>query len=574
MKHLFLSLLALVGHSVPAVAQKALPQEEILTNGDPTFGSAFKPGKRDGNKTVITPEILRILRSGSSSDIRTILSPAAGNVLWTLLNRLSERPSVLDYGVDMTGAADSTAALVSALNSGKAVTAPCGTIRLVSTVAISVKAHFTGAGPCTRLIYDAPVGSPAAPMLDVRATAEGTILDSFEFDHQAHFKRFAMTKGAIGGSALLIQADNVFLSRLIGRHGWDNCISFTKLGDDGVSVPGKPWYYSARTIRTFSCGEGPLHAGAGIDVASSRWGTISDFTDDGSYSGFIQDIGAAANGVFSDFNLINTRFDGKIDSFAMYIGAGDSVYSNIRISDARHTGVWIDHYATNVVMNNITINGTHRDAMWVRSPRATISNLLIDNIGFNRSSAASGVRIDSSAGAIDSLYFINPIIRSTNSRALRGFYQTGEKPLSGAILNADVAATTPYAITSPTFGITDAKAVSAGWTAYTPTITCDVGAPASASASGSSRRVGKTVEVQVNVLLAKAGTCSGRVLFTLPHKAASRTALSGSETKNSGYALSVPVYEGDNKAVILRYDGTTPVATGNLFAVGGVYQAK
>ncbi|MBA9070706.1 hypothetical protein FHR71_004476 [Methylobacterium sp. RAS18] len=69
-KRPFLILTTLLSLSAPAFAQtKALPPGEIRANGDITFGSALKLGKREGNKTVITPDVLQILGSGSTGDV-------------------------------------------------------------------------------------------------------------------------------------------------------------------------------------------------------------------------------------------------------------------------------------------------------------------------------------------------------------------------------------------------------------------------------------------------------------------------------------------------------------------------
>jgi hypothetical protein len=63
-------LLVLLALAAPALAQtRALPPGEIRANGDITFGNALKLGKREGNKTVITPDTLRILGPGSTGPV-------------------------------------------------------------------------------------------------------------------------------------------------------------------------------------------------------------------------------------------------------------------------------------------------------------------------------------------------------------------------------------------------------------------------------------------------------------------------------------------------------------------------
>jgi hypothetical protein len=75
-----LILAALLGLSAPALAQtRPLPQGEIRANGDITFGNALKLGKREGNKTVITPDTLQILGSGSTGDASDLSARLRGS---------------------------------------------------------------------------------------------------------------------------------------------------------------------------------------------------------------------------------------------------------------------------------------------------------------------------------------------------------------------------------------------------------------------------------------------------------------------------------------------------------------
>ena len=63
-------LLVLLALAAPALAQtRALPGGEIRANGDITFGNALKLGKREGNKTIITPDTLQILGPDSTGDV-------------------------------------------------------------------------------------------------------------------------------------------------------------------------------------------------------------------------------------------------------------------------------------------------------------------------------------------------------------------------------------------------------------------------------------------------------------------------------------------------------------------------
>lgn len=101
-----LILAALLGLSTPALAQTGpLPQGEIRANGDITFGNALRLGKREDNKTVITPDTLQILGSGSTGDVSAMtVLPDAGapqNSISSLLaNRLLTRGNDITANVD------------------------------------------------------------------------------------------------------------------------------------------------------------------------------------------------------------------------------------------------------------------------------------------------------------------------------------------------------------------------------------------------------------------------------------------------------------------------------------------
>lgn len=86
-----LILAALLGLSAPALAQpRPLPQGEISANGEITFGNALKLGKREGNRTVTTPDTLQILGSGSTGDASLLsVTPNTGAAANTLGSYLS-----------------------------------------------------------------------------------------------------------------------------------------------------------------------------------------------------------------------------------------------------------------------------------------------------------------------------------------------------------------------------------------------------------------------------------------------------------------------------------------------------
>lgn len=588
MKHLFLSLLAVVGLSAPASAQKTLPPGEIRANGDITFGNALKLGRREGSATVITPDTLQILGPGSTGDIRAMASPGAGTAVRTLMDRFAERPSVIDYGVDMTGVADSTAAFTSALNSGRPITAPCGTIRLLSTVTVAVRSDFRAAGACTILKYDAAGGTSSRPVLDIKKTAGGSRFEGFAFDHQADKRAFAdpLVYGGnlIAGSAVLIQADDVAMSNVTGRNGHDNCIAVVQLPDVGPpwqAIAGQPKRVSLKTIRTASCGQNRHKAGAGIDVASGSLTVVDDLVDIGSSGAFILDIGAGAQGSFSNMTGFATSFDAALfaqngtRSQTFYIGSADSTFTNLVSIDAGDRALWLDGFANGTLMNNVYLKTPANEAAYIKTPKATINGLTINSPGYGKpTGTVDAVAIDPSSAPITNLNFLGFTVQEQFNKARYAINRVGSSGLIGSVVGSDLSGAMARTNNLPgSFGVVDGLSLGGAWTPYTPTVVCDAGGTlGSTSSSGAYRRVGQTVDFRANTTIKDRGTCKSGVRLGLPFQSADSIAITGVESALSGALLAGHVAPGFQNGLFKKADGSSPAFNGAVLTIGGTYQ--
>lgn len=590
MTHFLAAFLMLLTLAAPAVAQtRALPPGEIRANGDITFGNALKLGKREGNKTVITPDTLQILGTGSTGDVRGMSTPGAGTLLRGLQDRFAERPSVIDYGVDMSGVNDSTAAFTAALNSERPVTAPCGTVRLLSTVTVTARTHFTGAGPCTFLKYDATGGTPARPLMDIKASAAGSQLSDFSFDHQAQGNRFTDPTvyggNLIAGSAILVQADDTSLRNVSGANGYDNCIAVVRLPDSGPSwqaIAGRPFNYSLQTIRTQSCGQNQYKAGAGVDIASGSGGTVDDLVDRFSFGAFILDIGAGAQGSFSNMTGIATSFDPARFAFdgtrsqTFYIGSGDSTFTNITSIDASDRALWLDGFADRTTINGANLKTAANEAAIFKVRRANINGLTINSPGYGKTpGTVDALILDTSAFSADGLSINGLKIEAQFNTARFGIRQVGANPATGYAVGDFSGAVTATSGVSATFGVVSGAALGGAWTAYTPTVTCQTAGQslASVTASGQFRRVGNTVSVNIDSInITDRGTCTGAINVTLPLPVSIRTTFSGQETAVSGVALVGTVYEGTSNIQVKRSDGATSAVSGYVLTGRTEYQ--
>ena len=73
--------------------------------------------------------------ASAGSSLLGFIQAGVGAILRTVQDKLRESVSVLDFGADATGVADSTAAVQAATNTGKAVLFPDGTYKVRDTVA-------------------------------------------------------------------------------------------------------------------------------------------------------------------------------------------------------------------------------------------------------------------------------------------------------------------------------------------------------------------------------------------------------------------------------------------------------
>ncbi|MBK3406308.1 hypothetical protein H0176_23440 [Methylorubrum populi] len=160
MKRSLLVLVASTALASPALAQtKALPPGEIRANGDITFGNALKLGKREGNKTVITPDTLQILGSGSTGDASDLSARLRGSTKALALGQdTSIGHSVARFGtpnvetcsgndaVDDSVAINAAITYVASLGGGKVTFPQSADCRVANPVILRDKVQLWGHG--------------------------------------------------------------------------------------------------------------------------------------------------------------------------------------------------------------------------------------------------------------------------------------------------------------------------------------------------------------------------------------------------------------------------------------------
>jgi hypothetical protein len=110
------------------------------------------------------------------------------------------------------------------------------------------------------------------------------------------------------------------------------------------------------------------------------------------------------------------------------------------------------------------------------------------------------------------------------------------------------------------------------WTIYTPIITAGSGTFTTVSASGKWQSIGKTVFLQIEIIITTNGSASGAVIATLPiNSDGSVYIISGRENSLSGKILQGIC--GVSSMTILNYDNTYPGGSGATIIMTGIYQS-
>lgn len=110
------------------------------------------------------------------------------------------------------------------------------------------------------------------------------------------------------------------------------------------------------------------------------------------------------------------------------------------------------------------------------------------------------------------------------------------------------------------------QTVPGAWTAYTPSLTTDGGAPSAGTTMGRYEIVGKKITLRAMATISGMGPASGSVKIGLPPGVALAPDIicsgSGRENGARGRALQVFAYPGSVTVTVLNLDGTSPVSAG------------
>lgn len=195
------------------------------------------------------------------------------------------------------------------------------------------------------------------------------------------------------------------------------------------------------------------------------------------------------------------------------------------------------------------------------------------NVGFGAGTANQPMPINT---VFDALYAVPTAGLAVPVNALRmaagqrmQFDGTGTNYLS----SNGTTTTFTKAIAAPDVVVNGTDSVAAAWTQITPVVTAVTGVITSTTGTLRTKKIGRTVFVNIDVTITNNGTGAGSVNVQVPCTAASNWQMVGRETANSGLMVvgSGPV--GQTYVAITRYDNAYPGGLNNHLVLSGVCES-
>lgn len=328
--------------------------------------------------------------------------------------------NALDYGLvsDPSCSVDATTSLKAAITAaaGRKLVLPSGTFCLntaTSTLKIAATTEIQGQGATTIIQWNAPNGSPAAPVIDVLASAQDTIIHDLSVDALPAGSSYTTPTyfgtNPWGGVALVIEGDRFRGYNLWATQGYNNCVGIGAIDGNNNGITGSPKFVILDNIHTSLCGSGnetvgPIlgHNGAGIDNGTGSAAIVSNAIDVQSYIGFVNDVGGGAFGSWSDIISINAIADPNnvgLDQsgigFANF--SADSTFNNVSVYDPQNYGIWTDFYSFDAVWTNVLVKGSQKYCIKFKGP-GTFNNLQCSDSSMAGHGLYPALLIDTSGG--------------------------------------------------------------------------------------------------------------------------------------------------------------------------------
>lgn len=392
-----------------------------------------------GQTANTASKIIADLASPSGSSYVNFIQDGTGTVSRLVQDKLRDVVSVKDFGVKGDGTTNDLNNLKKACASGKPLFFPSGRYLLSDTLTCTTPQKWvTFGGTIIEASFDA--SSNVRPLLDFKDKI--TSYGEFVIDHKANTKFYKVptvySGNPIAGSAVLVQGDWSSVEDWYFINAWDNGLSAVRLSEtDGKEIAGSPKFGSFRNIKSRDCGVGehealtPGKIGAGVDVASASAWTVSDCVDFGSYIGYILDIGAGAQAMFTNCIAFYTKVDTNNplngSGHGFYSGSSESCFTNCYSVGSAYRAWRIDEVGTDFVNCGAYI--PQQEGVFIKAGQFK-GSFRIKGAGFKQANTYDAVLLDSSAKAIVELELE---LHTTGSNHRYGLNATGGNTIDAHI---------------------------------------------------------------------------------------------------------------------------------------------
>jgi len=232
-----------------------------------------------------------------------------------------------------------------------------GYYKVTGTLVISVAGtKIIGMGRASLIKLVLSASTPAVPVIDVRSSAVGTLLQDFGVDGGgANLAQNTVYGGDLAASSgVILQANGTVATGLFVTNTFGNGIFCAQYASSsGGFNANQPQNLIVSNISTVTCGIGvsssvtkPGKNGAGIDFGGCAGSTLTNCVDNQSYTGFIIDVGDGAMCMVSNLTAFYTQLDtlhptnGSGTGF--YFGSSNCQISNCAAISTGGHGYWLD----------------------------------------------------------------------------------------------------------------------------------------------------------------------------------------------------------------------------------------
>jgi hypothetical protein len=351
-------------------------------------------------------------------------------------DKLRDAVSIKDFGV--VGTADDLGVIQAAINTGKNVYIPATTsaYNVSGPILVSTPGQtIFGDGDLSALKLVLGSGANATPAIWVQAAATGASVRNLSVDgNNTSYIAPGGGSSIAYGDTIVVEADDAVVSNVLVKNSWDNGISVIRFASGHTGqTNGSPARVQITNIRGANNGKGTGTGGGGGATVNNLSGSktlVSGVTDNASAVAVTEDTAGGAGGNYSNITGM-----GNTAAF-IYIGSGDSVWSNLKSQDAAIVGIWIDSTASNVVINGFDIKASAQEAFRLKGcNQVTLNGGMITSAGFGTSNTYAAISIDTTPGNMAGIYINNVVVNHVGSVTNSyGIQKVASNTITGCII--------------------------------------------------------------------------------------------------------------------------------------------